>query len=118
MNISKLLFKGYFVIWLLWLIFGIATNYKELATFLGYQKWTEISIKNEVLINCENIKINLVEYEKCLLNHEDYVTDFDANFSVFIIKQAFILAPLILLILIILIFYSSKMIFKYFKKSS
>lgn len=118
MNISKLLFKGYLVIWLLWLIFGIATNYKELATFLGYQKWTEFSIKNAVKINCENIKINIIEYEKCLLNHEDYVTNFDANFSVFIIKQAFIMAPLILLVLIILIFYSTKLIYKYFKKSS
>lgn len=99
MKKSKTFLKIYLTIWILWAIFGLTENYKEILTQAGVKLWTKQGMEEL----CQTPKLrNTVD---CLYPSGDFVTEFSAAFHTWAFLQIFVFTPLIVLIVSALVLY-------------
>jgi hypothetical protein len=123
MKMGRGLIRLYLVLWSLWLCFGVATNYKELATYLGYDRWT---VAKAIERAEEYRKSNCKEDEKsrldisCLypggLSPDEFVTESQVELTVWMFKVAMLKAPLFFFVLVVILYWLIKWVVAGFRK--
>ena len=115
MNIAKGLMRIFIVIWLMWIAFGISSHYKELATYIGYERWTELGVTKESNEICENAKKIKIDDINCY-SIPEFITIQHADYIFREFSKIFVIMPLLLILLMSILFYSYKWIIQGFKK--
>ena len=105
MNKTKKLLITFLTLWGLWLIFGLSNNYKEILTQVGFKLWTKDGF--EEFCKSEKLK-NTID---CLYPIGDYVTEFSAAFHTWAFMQIFVMAPFVVMIVLVMIWYLVRIIF-------
>lgn len=87
----------FMAIWIIWILFGLSHNYKQIATHYGYSKWTIEGVKKESERICETVldkknEINCFEYSSDYISYERAEVDTKDFFAFFV------LVPFLLLI--------------------
>ena len=97
LNYKKGIFRVFIAVWVIWILFGLSYNYKQIATHYGYSKWTIEGVKKESERICETAvdkknEINCFAYSDDFISYEKAEID-TKDFFVF-----FFLVPFLLLI--------------------
>lgn len=99
------LFRLYLALWLLWFSYGVADNYKELATYIGYDYWTVERANERNKILCS------LKPDECLpewLDSADTVSEDSVNVVVWMFTMAMINAPFYFLVFLITMYWLVK----------
>jgi hypothetical protein len=113
MNMGRGLIRLYFAMWAIWFCFGVATNYKELATYLGSDRWTEAKAveRGQAKCNAEPESIDCF-----LITADEFVTDDLVNVVVWMFGMAMIKAPFYFLIFVTAVYWIGKWVSAGFRR--
>lgn len=118
------LIRLYLALWAIWFCYGVATNYKELATYLGHDRWTAAKADERVEAyrkkNCNDdesskLDINCVSG---LLGTDEYVTETQVELTVWMFKMAMLKAPFYFFVLLIILYWLMKWVIAGFLKKN
>ena len=120
MCVGRGLIRLYFVLWGLMFAFGVATNYKELATHIGFERWTieKAAERANVIIKteCDNTPSRLECLYPEAIDPNEYVTEVQVEVSVWLFKTAILKAPFYFFILLVTLYWLMKWIVAGFRK--
>jgi hypothetical protein len=117
------LIRLYLVLWSLWLCFGVATNYKELATYLGYEKWTVAKATERAeeyrKSKCKDDEASRLDIN-CVypgsFSPDEYVTESQVELTVWMFKMAMLKAPFYFFLILVVLYWLMKWIVGGFRK--
>lgn len=113
------LIRLYLVLWGLLFCFGVATNYKELATYLGYDRWTEEKAAERAdafrLASCDD-KSTRIECYPDLIFPNEYVTKSQVELAVWMFEMAILKAPFYFFVLLVVLYWLTKWVVAGFRK--
>ena len=113
------LIRLYLVLWGLWIAFGVATNYREITTYLGYDRWTIQKATERAdefrLANCDG-KSTRLECWPGLLDPNEYVTENQVELNVWMFKLAMLKAPFYFFVLLVVLYWLMKWVIAGFKR--
>jgi len=116
------LIRLYLAIWAIWFCYGVAEHYKELATYVGYDYWTQAKAAERA---DEYYKKNCKEDEKsrldinCLsgfLSSDEFVTESQLEQRVWMFKMAMLKAPFFFFVLLVVLYWLTKWVVAGFRK--
>ena len=117
------LIRLYLVLWGLLIAFSVATNYKELATYVGYERWTlekaferaEAYVKSK----CKEDELSKLDM-KCIypgaVFSDDYVTDAQVEITIWMFKNAIFKAPFYFLVILVVLYWLVKWVIAGFQR--
>lgn len=118
------LIRLYLVLWGLWIVFGVATNHKEIATYLGYQRWTlekaterAEEYKKSKCKDDEASKLDINCAYPGLLSSDAYVTESQVELTVWMFKMAMLKAPFYFFVLLVILYWLMKWVVAGFRKN-
>lgn len=110
------LLRLYLALWLVWFSYGVADNYKELATYYGYDRWTIEKASERQEDKCKGKPIS----EECMpegwVPTDDFVSEERVNVVVWMFKMAMIKAPFFFLIFLAVMYWLVKWVIAGFRK--
>ncbi len=114
---GKGLLRLFFAFWLIWIAVGIADSYKELATYIGYDRWTVEKALERQKIKCDKTQaiIDCVPFGSVLV--DEVVQDADVKRKVSDFVDLILIVPLILLLCLLLLYMLGKWVVNGFKKN-
>ena len=107
------LIRLYCAMWAIWFCFGVATNYKELATYLGSDRWTEAKAVERGQAKCN---AELESIDCFLITADEFVTDDLVNVVVWMFGMAMIKAPFYFLIFVTAVYWIGKWVSAGFRR--
>ncbi len=110
---GRRLIRLYLALWAIWFCFGVVTNYKELATYLGSDRWTEEKAVERSKVKC----IAEPDSADCfLITSDDFVTKDVVNVVVWMFGMAMIKVPLYFLIFVTAMYWIGKWVIAGFRR--
>lgn len=115
------LIRLYLALWSLWFCFGVATNYKELATYLGSDRWTMEKAaerqKERWKIECDGKSFS----DECQLMQlsvpsNEVVTENQVELTVWMFKMAILKAPFYFFVLMVVLYWLMKWVVTGFRQ--
>jgi|LauGreDrversion4_2_1035121.scaffolds.fasta_scaffold01530_8 hypothetical protein len=119
---GKGLLRLYLALWLVWFSYGVIDNYKELATYYGYDKWTiEKAAEREQLRwkkECEGKPVSLECPPPGLVPSDDFASEERVNVVVWMFNMAMIKAPFFFLLFLTAMYWLGKWVIAGFRKKN
>jgi hypothetical protein len=112
-KMGKGLIRLYLALWLVWFSYGVIDNYKELATYYGYDKWTIEKARERSDTKC---KTSPESVDCFAIPLDDFVSEERANVVMWMFNMAMIKTPFFFLIFLVVMYWLVKWVIAGFRK--
>jgi len=110
------LLRLYLALWLAWISYGAADNYKELATHYGYDRWTMEKARERQEDKCKEKPISDECMPQGLIPLDDFVSEERVEVVVWMFNMAMIKAPFFFLVFLSMLYWLGKWVIAGFRK--
>jgi hypothetical protein len=107
------LFRLYLALWLMWLSAGVVYGHKEIATYIGFEKWTIEGASERSKEKCKKDPDSIWCYA---IPSDDYVSQKEVNDVVSIFNLLMIKAPFYLLLFLTAMYWLVKWVVAGFRR--
>lgn len=118
--IGRGLLRLFIALWIIWIAFGVADSYKELATFAGYDGWTvQKALERNRIEYGPECAANPASFACIHMNSvraDEVVRDADVLYKVNGFFLVMIVVPFVVLIMLIAMYMLGKWVIKGFHK--
>jgi hypothetical protein len=109
------LVRLYLALWLIWFSYGVADNYKELATYVGYDRWT---MKKAIERSNEKCKIDPDSIACLSISSNEFVSEERVETVASMFTSLMIIAPFFLFLILTALFWLAKWVIEGFRKQT